>query len=559
MDTSVNLIYAFRSITHLTVSREPIQRKLQSRFPWMLLGIAGSGHVHASAEGDAVTRLVPGSALVGAAGSASEGIVLQPELSKGEWKLYWMEFLELEIHENANVLTSLSAVSHMSSEGASWLPEGEIVFAAQADELAPLAERLYYAMHMQADNPQQSLVAHMLVQQMMVWWHGEGMRRNASIVQPTTEQSVMSVAHYMEDHYGEPLTREQLARMAGVADAYFSILFKKMIGVQPSVYLERLRAHRAAELLLLGRENRGDLTEVALASGFRDSWYMSKRFKGLMGVGPSLFRTSFVPERIASLQYPYTHHLLALGVMPVAARFGQGMDAPSPDVRKETNGFPALLSIEGQRQLLSDSRPQLILTYDTEDKGARWRGVAPVIYIPWLGTDWRGHLRAIGSLLLREQAAEALIKRLDGIAGEVRRQISGKYAPGTTVSVFKLENNRCYLYGVRDVGCIFYEMLGFEPPAQIKNKLTGEPNLHSMEIPMRQMAECAGDVNVVILSPDSDQHSHLLQTNEHWRSFEVASSHRLIYLDYRDWLHYDPIYIEAQLKKIPDILGVSSL
>lgn len=556
----MNVIYAFQSITQLTVGREPLQRELKPRSPWMLLGIAGSGQVYTASDVDETKRLTPGSAMLGDASAAVASITLHPETSEGEWKLYWIEFAELRIVVDPPepLVDAFSGATLSEAAETSWFSEGGVAYAAQADELATLAERLYFAMHMRNDDPRQRLTAHMLVQQMMVWWLGEGTRRTDDALQPTTEQSVMNVAHYMEDHYAEAMSREQLAGMAGVADAYFSNLFKKLIGMQPSVYLERLRVHRAMELLLEERGRRRDLAVVARQSGFRDSWYMSKRFRGITGVGPSLFRSQFQPQRIASLQYPYTHHLLALGIIPVAARFSHGTDSVQGEAGEGVTAFPALLSIEGQRQLLAASEPQLILTYDTADKQARWRGVAPVAYIPWLGTDWRGHLRAIARLLRREPEAEACLGRLDGLAGEIRERLRERLPPRTTISVYKLENDRCYLYGVRDVGCIFYELLGFEPPALIKNKLTKEPNLHSVEIPMRHMAENTGDLNIVILSPDSDRHSHFLQTNEHWRAFEVAASHRLLYLDYREWLHYDPVHIEKQLRRICDILEASN-
>lgn len=430
-----------------------------------------------------------------------------------------------------------------------------MVYAPQAGELLALADRLHYAAHMlMTDEPLRSLTVHMLVQQMMLWWHGEGGRRTDVRKQRTTEQAVLDIAYYMEEHYREGLTREQLAAQAGVAEAYFSMLFKKQTGVQPSVYLERLRVHRAAELLLQDRGRRGDLADIARQAGFRDSWYMSKRFRGTMGVGPSQFRSQFLPERIVSLQYPYTHHLLALGVKPVAARFSHQSDALPPAARQDITEFPALLSIEGQKQLLSANRTELILTYDPEDIHIRWRGIAPVVYIPWLGMDWRGHLRAIGRLLKREAAASAFIDKLDGQAERAREQVYARLAPHTTISVFKIENRHCFLYGVRDTGCIFYEMLGFQPPYMIKSKLDKEPNLHSIEIEMPQMADCAGDINVIILAPDIDSQIQFLQTNEHWRAFEIAASRRIIYLDYREWLHYDPIHMEAQLNKITGIL-----
>lgn len=538
MDRESNKLYAFHSIARLSCSLLRLEQQAHPRFPWMLVGMAGTGMVFL--ERDRYTLSV-GGALIGGPGS----MVLQAEKHAPDWSLFFIEFVPVPL-------------PHASSDRSAAGAEEENVRAScrhafHASELGVLAERLFSVVHMEPESPQRALTAHMLIQQMMLWWLSDEREEQGGPY--TTDHAVQSALRYMETHFTEILTREQLAGKAGLNEAYFSVLCKKMTGMSPSVYLERLRVHRAAELLLQDKGRRGDLAEIARHSGFRDPWYMGKRFRKRLGMGPSAYKSSFVPERVASLKYPYTYHLLALGIRPSAARFSGKNDVIGPDVRESVVELPALLSIEGQKQLLLQNEPQLILTYDSAEIREKFRWVAPVIHIPWLSMSWREHMMMIGRLFHKEAEAALTIDSLDRQAAQVRQRAHAILPSGTRVSVFKIENKRCYLYGVRDTGCIFYEFLGFAPHPYIQQRIAQNPHFHSTEIPMRQMSEYAGELNFVILYPDVSEQSDFLRMNEYWRQFELAAERPVVFLDYREWLHYDPINIAVQLQKSVALLG----
>jgi AraC-like DNA-binding protein len=536
MDRISNRLYAFKSISRFSCSRIQLEQRISTRFGWMLIIIAGTGAVITDHQRYAMTS---GSALLGQSGS----LVLQAERYDEESIFLFIEFMDVPFPD-------FSDEGKQAGEESHWAEEKN---APHANELVTLAERLFSVMNMNAESLQRSLTSHMLIQQMMLWWLSYDHEEHSQ--QQTTDQSVLATVHYMEAHFTDTLTREQLAGIAGIASTYFSVLCKRLTGVSPSDYLERLRVHRAAELLLQGRENKGDLAEVSNHSGFRDPWYMSKRFRKLQGMSPTVYRSHFTPERVASLEYPYTYHLMALGILPCAARFSNYNEVIQPPTHEAIVELPSLMSIESQKQLLIKSKPQVIITYDMENVREKLRWIAPVVYIPWISMNWREHLRAIGRLFLREAEAVRCMEALDRQAEQVRQQIYNWIAPGTRVSVFKIENKHCYLYGIRDTGCIFYEFLGLCPHPHIQQRIARDPNFHSMEISIKQMTEYAGELNFVILSPDSSEQSDYLRMNEHWRQFEIANKHPVIYLDYREWLHYDPINIAAQLQKIKVLLA----
>ncbi|QHI68493.1 helix-turn-helix domain-containing protein [Tichowtungia aerotolerans] len=95
-----------------------------------------------------------------------------------------------------------------------------------------------------------------------------------------------SLAH-MEQKLYEPLSIEQLAKMANMSERNFYRTFQKATGVSPNQHLTNLRISQATELL---KHSDASITEIAFECGFQDSSYMTKQFKKHMGLTPSMFR-----------------------------------------------------------------------------------------------------------------------------------------------------------------------------------------------------------------------------------------------------------------------------
>ena len=95
-----------------------------------------------------------------------------------------------------------------------------------------------------------------------------------------------SLAH-MEQTLYEPLSIQQLAKIANMSERSFYRTFQKATGMSPNQYLTNLRISQAAELLI---HSDASVTEIAFECGFQDSSYMTKQFKKQMQVTPSMFR-----------------------------------------------------------------------------------------------------------------------------------------------------------------------------------------------------------------------------------------------------------------------------
>ena len=108
---------------------------------------------------------------------------------------------------------------------------------------------------------------------------------------------VRHLLDYLEDHYKEKLTLEELAAYAQYNRTYVSTLFKNTVGINFYEYLTRIRFQYA---LLDLTDPRKKLTDVALDNGFSDLKSFNKRFKETFGQSPAEYRSKLRPDRIIS-------------------------------------------------------------------------------------------------------------------------------------------------------------------------------------------------------------------------------------------------------------------
>lgn len=96
------------------------------------------------------------------------------------------------------------------------------------------------------------------------------------------------LADYIEQHLGESLGLEELARMASLSEYHFARMFRHSFGLPPHRYVLQRRLLRARELL-----RHGDLPlgEIALACGFASASHFSNRFRQAFGAAPGLLRS----------------------------------------------------------------------------------------------------------------------------------------------------------------------------------------------------------------------------------------------------------------------------
>ncbi len=99
--------------------------------------------------------------------------------------------------------------------------------------------------------------------------------------------SVSRGLSYIEEHYAEKCTLEDIAAYAHFSPVYFHGIFKKAVGRTPNEYLAEYRIEKAKQLLLM--ENMG-ISSIAAAVGFSSQSYFNYCFKSMTGETPSEYR-----------------------------------------------------------------------------------------------------------------------------------------------------------------------------------------------------------------------------------------------------------------------------
>lgn len=106
-----------------------------------------------------------------------------------------------------------------------------------------------------------------------------------------TEQNIQvrAVCEFLERHYMENITLEDLCKLTGLSKYYLLRSFTKQKGISPYSYLETIRIDRAKKML----EQGSLLIDTALQTGFSDQSHFSKFFKKFIGLTPRQYRNIF--------------------------------------------------------------------------------------------------------------------------------------------------------------------------------------------------------------------------------------------------------------------------
>ena len=95
-----------------------------------------------------------------------------------------------------------------------------------------------------------------------------------------------NVLNYIDAHYTEKITLNELARTAGMSPKYFCHFFSEMTGRTPIDYVNYYRIERAC-CLLAGTDSQ--ITDIAMLCGFNDVSYFTRAFKKYKGKSPGQY------------------------------------------------------------------------------------------------------------------------------------------------------------------------------------------------------------------------------------------------------------------------------
>ncbi|ASA21470.1 AraC family transcriptional regulator [Paenibacillus donghaensis] len=356
------------------------------------------------------------------------------------------------------------------------------------------------------------------------------------------------VLKYIEAHYNEDLTREQMAVLAGVSPEHFSRTFRRMAGQTFSTYLNLLRIRRAQLRLLTGKPS---LTALAQEVGYGEGTYLSRKFKQIVGVSPTVYhqRTN---KKVAALNYNHTASLRALQITPCLGAYSAW--------HERLESVPAAQKLHlntADDTLLYDSvaaaEPDVIISYSLPRENRSLVPLAPVLELPYMQMSWRQQFRRIADVVDRRQQAEEWLLSYSQLCSEANLQLDRSIgAVRGSAIVWEISTRSAYCFaGSYGRGChVLYGDLGFYPPSLlIDNNIMGSGYL---EAPIEQIPGYPADyIFITGLPTDAEGSKRVGQLflSSAWCQLEAVRNRQVYILDEADMFYgFDPLSSLAQLQ-----------
>lgn len=107
---------------------------------------------------------------------------------------------------------------------------------------------------------------------------------------PECPEELARACAFMETHYAEHISLDQLCRCTGLSKSTLLRAFTRAKGMTPYRYLEAVRVSEAKKLL----EQGASPLEAALAAGFSDQSHFTGYFSRFIGLSPGAYREIFL-------------------------------------------------------------------------------------------------------------------------------------------------------------------------------------------------------------------------------------------------------------------------
>lgn len=115
----------------------------------------------------------------------------------------------------------------------------------------------------------------------------EGWRPERGTAGTPKKQDLREIKEYLEHHFSEKITLDELAGMFFINKFYLTRIFKEQFGLSINSYLCQLRITHAKELL---RFTSLPIEKIGLECGIPDANYFSRTFKKVEGMTPGEYR-----------------------------------------------------------------------------------------------------------------------------------------------------------------------------------------------------------------------------------------------------------------------------
>ncbi len=367
-------------------------------------------------------------------------------------------------------------------------------------------------------------------------------------VQQKGESWIERILEYINLHFYEELTREQMAEKAQVSPEHFSRTFLKHTGYPFIKYLTLLRVRESQKKLL---NDMPKLDNLARDVGYHEGTYLSRKFKQLVGISPTVYRQK--TKRVIALNTNHTACLLALGVTPELGVFSPFIEnlKPVPSLHK-LKGYEQ--DVATNYQEITAACPDVIINYSGEMEKKVLLSLAPVFELPCKQLSWREQFRLIANLVDKQERFGTWLYQYDEQIADCNHILDQRVGKRGTAIVWEIAGNVAYCidssYGRGSH--ILYEDLGFSRPNTIVTQNIGLSGYFTVDI--EEIVHFPADHIFITALPTmgvgKKRFIQVLQS-ERWRMMEAARKKQVYFIDqYELFYGYDPLSTAAQLVEI---------
>ncbi len=152
------------------------------------------------------------------------------------------------------------------------------------------------------------------------------------------------VQDYIDSHLDMELRLEELARVAHFSPYHFHRIFRAMVGEPLNQFIQRLRAEKAASLLV--QSPKKSITDVAFDCGFSSSATFARTFKEFFGMSATEWRAGGYRDRkIGKIDSKDRK---------TPGKIGQDFDLTSPYIDPETRNLKWRIEMRGEKTMKAE-------------------------------------------------------------------------------------------------------------------------------------------------------------------------------------------------------------
>ncbi|MEC0228909.1 AraC family transcriptional regulator [Paenibacillus alba] len=378
--------------------------------------------------------------------------------------------------------------------------------------------------------------------QELLYWIMNHLRQQT---RPDSRAAMDRTKAYIDNHYREGLTIEQLARMAEISPKYYVNLFKKTYGKTAIDYLTEVRVNMAKQLMV---QSDVRLREIAFQVGYNDEFYFSRMFKKEVGVSPTIYLKNR-RLRIAAYSAPILGQLLALKIVPYAAPLHPKWTSYyyskyRTDIPLHLSGYRYNEDWEIKVEALAQSQVDCIICTDQLHplEKERLERIAPVHIIPLYETTWREQLLLTAQIVGASDEAESWLSSYNRNVKHVRERLHDKLKQEKLLVISQFKDSY-HIFPTRGMCEVVYEDLQMHAPPRSGSYHEGQG------FNLEELASFEADHILLNICQETEtlHHWDRVQSSELWQNLEAVRKNKVHLISSDPWREYSAYASERMI------------